>query len=98
MRTVSALDVRRKFGEIVDAAGAGERIVIERAGQPIAAIVPLSDLAHLDPDRRKAERLAAIDEIRRIASRDPGARVDAAAIIRVQRREREEHIAKLIRK
>lgn len=72
--------------------------MIERAGQPIAAIVPLSDLAHLDPDRRKAERLAAIDEIRRLARRHPVAKLDSAAIIRDQRREREEHIAELIRK
>lgn len=98
MRTVSALDVRRRFGQIVDAAASGERIVIERAGQPIAAIVPLSDLAQFDPDRRKAERLAAIDGIRRLARRIPGNKVDAGAIIRKQRDEREAQIARLIRK
>lgn len=89
MRTVSALDVRRRFGEIVDQAAEGERIVIERAGQPVAAIVPLADLAALDPDRRRVARLAALDEIRRSARRRgrPGP-VDAAAVIRAARDQR----------
>jgi prevent-host-death family protein len=98
MRSVTALDVRRRFGQIIDEAAAGERIVIERAGQPIAAIVPLSDLALVDPERRKAERLAAIDNIVRVARRlrvDPA--FDAAGEIRKQRRAREEQIARAIR-
>jgi prevent-host-death family protein len=66
MRSVTALEVRQKFGEIVDSAAAGERIVIERAGQPVAAIVSLADLARVDPDRRKADALGALDELRRI--------------------------------
>jgi len=86
MRSVTALDVRRSFGQIVDEAAAGERIVIERAGQPIAAIVPLSDLALVDPELRKAERLRAIDDIARMAKRHHLQRpVDAAAIVRRQR-------------
>lgn len=94
MRSVSALDVRRKFGEIVDAAASGERIIIERAGQPIAAIVPLADLALFDPDRRKAARLAAIDDIVRMARRRVSATedFDAAAEIRRQRDQREQQI------
>ena len=99
MRSVTALEVRRRFGQIVDEAAAGERIVIERAGQPVAAIVPLSDLALVDPDRRKAERLAAIDEIARYAKRlnvAPG--FDAASAIRRQRLEREGQIGEGIRR
>jgi prevent-host-death family protein len=99
MRSVSALDVRRRFGEIVDAAAGGERIVIERAGQPIAALVPLADLALVDPERRKAERLAAIEDIRRYAKTHPfPPGIDAAAIIRKQRDERAEDIARRIRR
>ena len=95
MRTVSALDVRRRFGEIVDQATAGERIVIERAGQPIAALVPLSDLALVDPERRKAERLAAIDEIVRQAKRLKVDRsFDPAAAVRQGRLERERQIGR----
>jgi len=86
MRSVTALDVRRRFGQIVDEAAAGERIVIERAGQPVAAIVPLSDLAAIDPERRKAEQLRALDDIARLARRYRVDRsLDAADLIRRQR-------------
>ena len=99
MRSVSALDVRRRFGQIVDQAAAGERIVIERAGQPVAALVPLADLAALDPERRKAERLAALDEIRRMARRHPFPEgFDAAQVIREQRDARAEQILRNVRR
>ncbi len=89
MRTVTALEVRARFGQIVDEAAAGERIVIERAGQPVAAIVPLADLALVDPERRRAGRLAAIEDIRRLAARRPfPAGFDPEAAIREQRERR----------
>lgn len=66
MRVVSALEVRAKFGQIVDEAAAGERVVIERAGTPVAAIVPLADLEAIDPDRVVDRQLEAV---RRIARR-----------------------------
>jgi len=98
MRTVSALDVRRRFGEIVDQAAAGERIVIERAGQPIAALVPLADLALVDPERRKAERLKAIDNIRRMTERHPfELKAPIEDLMPALRREREEHVARTSR-
>jgi prevent-host-death family protein len=97
VRSVTALDVRRRFGQIVDEAAAGERIVIERAGQPIAAIVPLSDLALVDPERRKAERLRAIEDLTRMARRYKVARgFDPEASIRSGRLEREGHISRNI--
>jgi antitoxin (DNA-binding transcriptional repressor) of toxin-antitoxin stability system len=84
MRSVSA------FGEIVDAAAAGERFVVERAGQPLCAIVPLSDLALVDPDRRKTARLAAIDDIARYARRHPFPKdFDAVRAVREGRDERD---------
>jgi prevent-host-death family protein len=98
MRTVTALDVRRRFGQIIDEAAAGERIVIERAGQPVAALVPLADLALVDPERRRTARLAVLDDIRRMAERRPfKPGFDAAAAIRSQRIEREEHIRRAAR-
>lgn len=93
MRSVSALEVRRKFGQLLDEAAAGERLIIERAGQPVAALVPLADLAHFDPERRRRERLEAIDAIARFARRHPvPPDFDAAALIRQQRAERDAHI------
>jgi prevent-host-death family protein len=89
MKTVTALDVRKHFGRLLDEAGRGERIVIERAGQPIAALVPLSDLAAVDPEQQRARRLAAVDEMRRLAreiAAEPGREpFDAVAFIRRDR-------------
>ena len=98
MRTVRALDVRKRFGEIVDQAAAGERIVIERAGQPIAAIVPLADLDLIDPERQKAARLQAVDRIRRMAERYPFTLNEPVEdLIHEMRIERQEQIARTIR-
>jgi prevent-host-death family protein len=94
MRTVSAIDVRKRFGEILDQAAAGERIVIERAGHPLAALVPLSDLAELDPETRRARRLAALDGIHRRAARRSAANEDVVSLIR---RTREERTAQIVR-
>jgi prevent-host-death family protein len=38
---VSIRDLRNHGGEIVDRAAAGERIIITRAGKPVAELVPL---------------------------------------------------------
>ena len=99
MKTVSALDVRRHFGQLLDEAAAGERIVIERAGQPRAALVPLEDLRYLDPDERLARRKEALEEIRRMARLRPAPPgFDAAASIRKMRDDREAQIAASIRR
>lgn len=98
MRTVSALDVRKKFGELLDEAAAGERLIIQRGGQPVAALVPLSDVAEHDPETIKQRRLKAIDDIRRMARNDkPMTSEEVVELIRSQRREREEHIMAAIR-
>lgn len=70
MRAISALDVRARFGQILDEAADGERFIVERAGQPVAAIVPLSDLEHLDPGRIRDRRLAAVERMARLGRRD----------------------------
>jgi prevent-host-death family protein len=87
VKTVSALDVRRRFGQLLDEAAAGERIVIERAGMPLAALVPLSDLAEADPRAAAARELAALAEIRRLVAEAPAApeRWDSAAAVRADR-------------
>lgn len=88
MRVVSALEVRARFGQIVDEAAAGERVVIERAGTPVAAIVPLADLEAIDPDRVVDRQLEAVRRIarraRQIRSQGEPA-FDAAAWIRHDR-------------
>lgn len=69
MKTYSAIEVRKRFGQILDEAAAGERIVIERAGQPVAGLVPLSDLAANDPEERRRRQFEALARIRRRSRR-----------------------------
>ena len=56
MRTVTAMDLRARLGQILDAASGGERIVIERDHKPMALLVPYEDRARLDPDQQERTR------------------------------------------
>jgi prevent-host-death family protein len=87
MRAISALDVRARFGQVIDEAAAGERFIVERAGMPVAAIVPLADLEHLDPDRIRERRLSALADLVRLGRRDRahGGPFDSVAAIREDR-------------
>jgi prevent-host-death family protein len=87
MRSISALEVRAKFGQVLDEAAAGERFVVERGGHPVAAIVPLRDLDATDPDTIRAGRRAALDELRRMSAefRERYGPIDGAAEIRADR-------------
>ena len=71
---------------MIDEAAAGERIVVERGGQPIAAIVPLADLAALDPEVERDRRLAALAALVRGAPKGMSAgRGDPVSLIRAER-------------
>jgi prevent-host-death family protein len=74
MRTVSAMDMRKRLGEILDAASAGERILIERDHRPLAYLVSVEDGARLDPDRDAllAQRLDALDRLMALGERMKG--------------------------
>ncbi len=65
MRTVTAMDMRKKLGEILDAASAGERILIERDHRPLAYLVSVEDGQRLSPDQDDLlrRRLAALDRL-----------------------------------
>ena len=97
MRTVTAMTLRAKLGEILDAASAGERIVIERDHRPMAILVPFEDAARLNPDaqERIASSLAALDRLDALSQRIarefpvPPGFPDAVTLIR-QDRERDD--------
>lgn len=41
-KTVCAFEARRQFGKILDAvAGKGDSVIVERHGEPAAAVVPI---------------------------------------------------------
>ncbi|MBA3689321.1 MAG: type II toxin-antitoxin system prevent-host-death family antitoxin [Chloroflexi bacterium] len=97
MRTVTAMTLRAKLGEILDAASAGERIVIERDHRPMALLVPYEDAARLNPDEQEriARSLAALDRLAALGERlardypVPPGFPDAVTLIR-QDRERDD--------
>lgn len=41
--TIGTAEAKRRFSELVDRAGAGERIVVSRRGRPAVALVPPGD-------------------------------------------------------
>lgn len=66
MRVVTATELRARLGEILDAASAGEKILIERDHKPIAYLISPEEEAARDAvvrEERIARRLAALDRI-----------------------------------
>ena len=93
MRTVTAMDMRKRLGEILDAASAGERILIERDHRPLAYLVSVEEgrrLGAVSDDTRR-RRLAALDRLEVFAEEmakkyppQPGD-PDAATAVRMDR-------------
>ncbi len=92
MKTISALEVRAKFGQVLDEAAAGERFIVERAGAPVAAIVPLRDLELSDPAVITARRLAAVDRLEAMRAADRRPRPSAEEIVSWIHEAREERL------
>ena len=65
MRTVTAMELRARLGEILNSASAGERILIERDRRPLAVLVSPEDARRLDESAADlaARRLAALDRL-----------------------------------
>lgn len=101
MRTVTALDVRKHLGELLDAASAGERILIERDHRPMAVLVSVEDANRLDDaEEAREERIqrvhAAMERLQALAeemaARRPPDAPDAVESIRLDREERMEQV------
>lgn len=71
MRVVTPTDMRKRLGEILDAASAGERILIERDHKPIAWLVSPEDGQRFDEEKqaRIARSLEALDRLRELSVR-----------------------------
>ncbi len=64
VKKVTALQARHKLGELLEGAyHRGDRFVIERAGRPMAAVVPLNLLP--DDDRFEAELAEGLEDIKK---------------------------------
>jgi antitoxin (DNA-binding transcriptional repressor) of toxin-antitoxin stability system len=105
MRVVTPTDMRKRLGEILDAASAGERILIERDHKPIAWLVSPEDGWRFDEDEqaRIARSLAALDRLdefsRRMAAEypPPDDGLTAAEWLREERERRADHIEEAVR-
>lgn len=94
MRTITPLDLRRSLGQILDAASAGQRFLIERDHRPMAMLVSVEDGSRLEDDVEARiakmdaafERLAALGD--RAGINDPNL-PDAATAVRMDRDERD---------
>ena len=65
-QTMKASDARQHFASVLNRVFRKEaRVVVEKSGIPVAAIVSAEDLKRLDQlDRERAERFKVIDEMR----------------------------------
>ncbi len=90
MRVITALDLRRSLGRVLDEASAGERFVIERDHRPLAVLVSVEDGHRLadDAEARRARTRAALDRLmalgRELKVRSPNA-PDAVTAVRLDR-------------
>lgn len=69
------MDLRARMGELLDAASAGEHILVERGRRPLAVLVPYEDALKLQasPEDSRARALAALDRLDDLARRLSGA-------------------------
>ena len=69
-KTIAAFEARRKFGKILqEVAGKGDRFVVERHGEPVAAIVPVE--VYENWKRQRTEFFDLIRTMQEEANLDP---------------------------
>ncbi|MBI5653898.1 MAG: hypothetical protein HZC40_26135 [Chloroflexi bacterium] len=96
---VSDLETLHKISEFLPKVqSAGDRIIIEHLGVPVAAVISIQDLARLDARIQpvsKSERLAALaraDELcQQILARRGGVALPSSVDLIAQQREEREH-------
>jgi prevent-host-death family protein len=92
--TINSSDARQQFAGVLNRVFRKEtRVVVEKSGIPIAAIVSTDDLARLNQlDRERAERFTVIEELRAAFAGVPDAELEreaerALAEVREERRQ-----------
>ena len=104
MRTVTAMELRRRLGEILDAAAVGEPITIERDGRPMAVLVTPEAAANLGESAtdRTQRVLATLERLETFRDRmagiypNPDDGLTTTEWLRRERDARADHIAGVI--
>ncbi len=69
--TISAMNLREQIGDVLNRVRyAGERFIVERRGKPVAAIVSVDELEHLE--RMELEREVEMMRLAKIAAAEEG--------------------------
>lgn len=77
VRKVSAMAVRDRLGQLLEEVYyKGDAVIIERAGRPMAVLVPPEEYERLRASR--AERFRVYERIKARTKRIPGAKLDRA--------------------
>jgi prevent-host-death family protein len=63
-KIIGAFEVRRKFGELLDEVTKGDKVVVERHGKPVAAVVPIELY-----EQWKRQRQQFFDQMREVSAR-----------------------------
>ncbi len=72
MKTMSAMEVRKHFGEVMDGVRLkSETVILERAGKPIAMISPVVSDSSGDGAEQRRKRLDALDNLRGLGADHP---------------------------
>ncbi len=93
-RTIAAFDARRQFGKVLnEVAGKHDRYVVERHGEPVAAVVPIELY-----DQWKRARAEFFDRLEQSAQRSGldeeeamSLALEAVQAVRAERRARRSH-------
>lgn len=103
METLTVAEARRTFGDVISKVGyGGKRIVVQRHGKPVAAVISFEDMQKLEEfERQRNERyergMAALREAQRVSElifreRNGEYLPDSAEVIREMREERVDEI------
>jgi prevent-host-death family protein len=76
LKTISAIKVRQNLGQVMnEVALKDDEYIIERAGKPLVAIIPIEQYQSLKKERREFFRM--VDEIQKGTKKAAGSLIDA---------------------
>jgi prevent-host-death family protein len=75
-RTLGAFEARRQFGKVLQGVARGDKVVVERNGEPVAAVVPIELY-----EQWKKRRAAFFEHMRLVSERANVPEDEAQALI-----------------